>query len=108
MQCDDFGRSVPARSDVAGELALRRTQRGECCVGVQARKRIGLDDHGVGLGDDDGLEELLGVVVFAGSDSAREAEVDEVNSALFVHEDVGWFDVAVHDIRTLERLESSN
>lgn len=66
-----------------------------------------MDDHGVGLGDGDGLEELLGVVVFSGSDSTREAEVDEVNSALFVHEDVGWFDVAVHDICTLERLDSS-
>ena len=88
MQGDDFGRSVPTRGDVASELALRKTQCGEGCVGVQARQRIGLDDHGIGLGDGDGLEELLGVVVFVGSDSARKAEVDDVNSALLVHEDV--------------------
>ena len=60
-----------------------------------------MDDHGVGLGDGDGLEELLGVVVFAGSDSTREAEVDDFQFTLVVYKDIRWFQITMHNIATL-------
>lgn len=101
LQRDDLGRAIPARGHVTRELTLGRRECGERSIGVQTRQCVGLDDLRTGLGEGGGLEELLGVVAFGGSDATRETEVDEPDLALLVHEDVRRLDVAVHDVCAL-------
>ena len=101
LKHDDFRRTIPSCCDVSRELTLRWRKGRKSRFRIERKHFVRLIQQRIFTRNHERSHNLLGKIVLCRRDSTRKTEIDDVDPAVLVHQDVRRLHIAVHHIRTL-------